>query len=374
MKVVHVISGLGDGGAEAALYRLCIGDRRNSHVVVSLSGLGIYGGLFRSVGVFVHCLGIKDKFSLVIGFIVLIRILIRERPDVVQSWMDHGNFLGGLAARLVGIKRVYWGIHHSNASDGGLSPRTGKINALCARLSGHIPFRIVSCAETATKAHVSIGYDPKKFSTIPNGYDLLKFAESSEMRTETRSELGLSETEPVIGLVARWDPLKDHLSFLHAVVQVRKKFGNVKCLLIGVGCDKSNTTLCQKVAELGLEESIRLLGRSDNIPALMNALDVHVLSSVSEAFPNVVAEAMACGTPCVVTDVGDAALIVGDTGWVVPPGHPECLATAIAEALKGREDAIGWKQRRAASSKRIQSNFSLNRMVDAYNDIWGASF
>lgn len=329
--------------------------------------------MLRESGIHVRCIGMRGAFSLVIGFFSLMIILLREKPAVVQSWMDHGNLLGGLAARFVGIKRVYWGIRHSNASDGGLSPRNNAINVLCARLSRIVPYCIVSCAESATRAHISIGYDAKKFSTIPNGYDLLKFTSNSEMRAEVRSELMLLEGEPLVGLVARWDPLKDHSNFLRAVAQVRKRIANVKCLLIGTGCDKSNIALSQKIAELGLEESVKLLGQRNDVPALMNALDVHVLSSRAEAFPNVVAEAMACGTPCVVTDVGDAAFIVGDTGWVVPPGQPECLAIAISEALKARQDTIGWKQRREACSKRIQGDFSLSRMVDAYNDIWCAS-
>jgi glycosyltransferase involved in cell wall biosynthesis len=142
-------------------------------------------------------------------------------------------------------------------------------------------------------------------------------------------------------------------------------------VLAGTGCSDDNAALVAQIKDHGFQGAVRLLGRRGDIPAIMNALDLHVLSSRSEAFPNVVAEAMACGTPCVVTDVGDAALIVGNTGWVVPPRDPERLAEAIVEALRERTDAKQWQSRSRAARQRILNEFSLEDMVERYHRVWG---
>ncbi len=115
---------------------------------------------------------------------------------------------------------------------------------------------------------------------------------------------------------------------------------------------------------------LALLGQRNDIPAVMNALDIHVLSSATEGFPNVIAEAMACGTPCVTTNVGDAASIVGDTGWVVPPTNSEALAEAIIAALDERKNQCAWRRRQIAARERIRENFDIQVMVKAYNDLW----
>lgn len=134
--------------------------------------------------------------------------------------------------------------------------------------------------------------------------------------------------------------------------------------------DIQNADIQRQIQGEGVSDSVRLLGAHDNIPALMNALDIHVLSSLGESFPNVIAEAMACGTPCVTTDVGDASLIVGDTGWIVPPRDSAALESAIGSAIKALLEKDQWQQRRAACRLRIQENFSLEKMCSAYRQVW----
>jgi glycosyltransferase involved in cell wall biosynthesis len=206
---------------------------------------------------------------------------------------------------------------------------------------------------------------------VPNGYETGKFAPDETAGAAIRQELGIGTQLPVVGLVGRWHPDKDHLTLIAAFARVTGHFPDAKLLLAGTGCSDDNAALVAQIKDHGLQGAVRLLGRRGDIPAIMNALDLHVLSSRSEAFPNVVAEAMACDTPCVVTDVGDAALIVGNTGWVVPPRDPERLAEAIVKALRERADAKQWQSRSRAARQRILNEFSLENMVKRYHRVWG---
>jgi len=157
---------------------------------------------------------------------------------------------------------------------------------------------------------------------------------------------------------------------LAALAQVRDQGRVVTHLLIGDGCVDTNSALTDLIAHFGLTQNIRLLGRRNDIPAVMNALDLHVLSSQREAFPNALAEAMACGTPCVSTDAGDAALIIGATGWVVPIQDPSALAAAIATALDAMSHPEAWQQRASDCREHISASFTLDEMINGYHSVW----
>jgi glycosyltransferase involved in cell wall biosynthesis len=174
-------------------------------------------------------------------------------------------------------------------------------------------------------------------------------------------------------MVGRFDPQKDHPNLLGALAELKGKGHAVRCALVGKGLDRANASLMGSITGFGLspDRELLLLGQRNDISTVMNALDIHLLSSAyGEAFPNVLAEAMACGTPCVTTDVGDAALIVGETGWVVPPRDSKSLAHSIRSAIKLSQDQPGWKVRQMACRKRIDTEFSIERMVCAYRDVW----
>ena len=214
-----------------------------------------------------------------------------------------------------------------------------------------------------------MGYSGKKFHVIPNGYDLTVFSPDPTRRQQLRQEWGVTGEEFLLGCVARWDPYKDHPNLLHALSIAVRAGVSVRCILVGGGMIASNAGLTGLLAKYNLSGSVILAGSRSDVPSIMNAVDLHVLPSVSEAFPNVVAEAMACGVPCIVTDVGDAALIVGDTGWVVPPKNPELLAKAIEAAASGfRMPEFALRQ--LAARKRIVDNFSLEKMTEAYLNLW----
>ena len=373
MKVVHVITGLDTGGAEAVLFRLATAGHTPGveHHVISLMDRGTYADRLEQAGVAVSTLGMPRGKVSVQGLIALQRLMRQLRPDVVQTWMYHADLLGGIAARLAGIKAIVWGIRQANVDPAQNRRSTLMVMRLCARLSGWLPAKIVSCSVKAAELHQAQGYRPAKFITIPNGYALEHLKPDAAARAAVRAELGIPGDAFVLGMVARYDSQKDHQNLLDALARTRLPGAGFVCLLVGSGMDAANDRLARQIADAGVASAVRLLGQRHDIAAVMNALDVHVLSSLSEAFPNVLAEAMACGTPCVTTDAGDAALIVGEHGWVVPVRDPPALAEGIRRAHDLFDnDRKAWTAKQEACRSRIMSRFGVAQMCERYMHAW----
>jgi glycosyltransferase involved in cell wall biosynthesis len=203
---------------------------------------------------------------------------------------------------------------------------------------------------------------------IPNGFDAESFRPDYSARLAVRRELGLTEDALIIGLVARWDPLKDHATFVDAASFLAREYDNIYFVLIGRGIEWDTLGLAALVRAAGLQDRMILLGERDDMPRLNAAFDVACSSSLTEGFPNTIGEAMACGVPCVVTDVGDAAAIVGNTGLAVPAGDAVAFAKACKELI-----ALGPKARREFGRKgreRIINKYALPTIVKQYEDLY----
>lgn len=371
-KIVHIIAGLNDGGAEAVLYRLCKNDTKCEHVVVSMMSEGKYGPLLKLVGVEVACLHMPRGKLTLSGVLKLWGTLRDKKPDAVQTWMFHADLIGGVIARLAGITNISWGVHSSILEPTKVSFSTRMVAKICAGLSSWVPQNIIYCAERSRIIYEKLGYAADKGRVIPNGYDISEFQVDRQLASDVLNELGLDGRVPILGMVARFDPQKDHQNLIKALALLKKKGVSFCCLLIGSDVTKENELLVGWITDNELTDEVMLLGKRNDIPAIMNALDLHVLSSsYGEAFPNVICEAMACGTPCVTTDVGDSEFIVAETGWVVPSDNTEQLATSIAAALHEMEsETLVWEQRKIACLKRITENFSIGQMVGSYLFEW----
>ncbi|WP_323751989.1 glycosyltransferase family 4 protein [Marinobacter sp.] len=370
-KVLHVITGLGDGGAEGVLSRICLNSHGAEHVVISLTDEGKYASILREGGVKVEALGMISVRASIGHFWQLIKMIRAEKPDVVQTWMYHADLIGGLAARFAGIRNVIWGIRQTTLGRAIAKKSTIAIARVCSVLSYIVPKKIVCCAEKAQKAHVGLGYCKNKMMVIPNGYDLCKLKPSTEARTRIRAQIGVDSEEFLLGMVGRYHPQKDHKNLLESLVLLNKWGYSIRCALVGTGLTAENQELRRMISKMGLDNTVLLSGPRRDIPDFMNALDAHVLSSFSEGFPNVVAEAMACGIPCVSTDVGDASVIIGDTGFLCPPENAEALARAIASSLEERlHYPETYFDRGERSRARVMARYSLNHTVQLYELAW----
>jgi glycosyltransferase involved in cell wall biosynthesis len=370
LKVVHLITGLRAGGAETMLYRLLAGtDRaRFESVVVSLGDEGELGPAIRALGVPVHALDMRHSAASALGAVPrLLRLLRRERPDVLQSWLYHADLLGTLAARAAGVPALAWNIRCSQPRAGVSLDRPGPLLRVLRRLSP-VPDVVVVNAEAGRAFHQGMGFRPREWRLIRNGVDLEAFRPSAALRARARAALDVGSATPLVGMVGRYDPIKDHETFLRAARLLLDARPDAVFLLAGRDVTGENAELAERVRALGLEGAVRLLGRRTDVAGLYPALDVAALTSRAEGFPNVVAEAMACGVPCAVTDVGDAALLAGDTGRVVPPGDPAAMAAAWAELL-----ALAPEERArlgAAARERIAGHFSLRAAVERYEALY----
>lgn len=331
--VIHVITGLGTGGAEHQLSQLVIHMHGFRHVIVSMTGLGDFGPAMQARGIPVHSLDMPPGRPTLRGLMRLVRLIRAERPAVVQTWLYHADLLGLLAARLARVRNVVWNLRCSDMDFSRYSRLSALVVGLLARLSP-FPFAVVHNSMAGRAVHKALGYKPRQWLFIGNGFDLDRFRPDPEARIDIRRQLGVAPDEPLVGLIARYDPMKDHAGFLDAAARVSRVFPRARFLMAGTGVDAENAQLSALIARNGLQDRVFALGRRSDVARLNAALDVAVCSSAfGEGFPNSLGEALCTGLCCVATDVGDSPLVVGESGVVVPPRDPQALADGIARML-----------------------------------------
>ncbi|HET7600655.1 MAG TPA: glycosyltransferase [Gemmatimonadales bacterium] len=370
--VLHLIPSLEVGGAETLLLDLVrgTGPGRYRHRVVSMLPGGALVGAFRSAGVTAASLGMRSGLPDPRGYLRLRQILRAERPLLLHAWMYHANLLGlAAAARVRPAIPVVWTLHAAALDFGQYSPLTRLATFAGAHLAGR-PAAVVANSEATRAYHARLGYRPREWTVIHNGVDVRRFKPDPAARTAVREELGVPADARLVGMAARWDPMKDHATFLRAAAEVGAIDPRAHFVLAGHGITRENGALARLIAEMdAVAPRVHLLGLRRDMPRVNAALDVVAVTSVSgESFCLAAAEAMACGVSCVVTDLTFLPDLVGDTGVVVPLRSPSDLAAAITRLL-GRTD----QERNAASARareRIATHFSLDAMVAGYEALY----
>lgn len=368
MRVTHVITTLVSGGAERMLERLVLATQGSTldHEVITLVGGGAVAENLAAAGVPVHSLAMRREAPLPDprALYRLATLLRRARSDVIQGWMYHANLLAGFSALLAGLPRPIWGIRTTSAPVDRERPRTVATARVAARLAFLLARGVVVNGRRARDTHVAEGYPARLFEVIPNGVDAARWRPDLAARHAVRCELGLPEELPLVGYVANIRPIKDHATFFAAARRLVDTGSRAHFLLAGVDAIPSHPILRELVATHGLGDRVHALGERADIVRLTQALDVASLTSVEESFPNVVAEAMACGVPVISTDVGDAASILGPYGQAVAVGDADGIARQWSAILGMPRDA------RAALGERlrehVQREFSMDAVADHY--------
>lgn len=335
MRVLFLVRVLGVGGAQRQLVAAARGLRRRGHdtAVAAFYEGGVFEQELRSDGIEVRSLGKQGRWDLPRPLARLVRLIRSTRPDVIYSFMSLANLSAALVKPLAGNVPLVWGVRSAmeDLRAYGWVSRTGPwLDRLAARLADGI----IANSEAARAAAVRMGMDARKIAVVPNGFDCERFRPDPGGRIHQRRGWGLPADAPLVGMVARLDPVKNHACFLRAAARVAAVRGDVRFVIVGDGEPGYRRDLVRIAGELGLSGRVTWAGEARVTSAVYSAVDVAVLSSnVGESFPNVVGEAMACGTPCVVSESGDASLIVGDAGVVVPPGDDAALGAAALELL-----------------------------------------
>lgn len=366
-SVCHVITGLDIGGAEMMLKRLLEAGLQTGarQTVVSLTSLGKIGVQLQAAGIRVYTLGMRSKIALPVALWRLVRILRELKPDVVQTWMYHADLVGGVAARICGIRAVIWGIHCTVVPIG--RPLTYLVMKLCAWLSGRVPSVILCVAEAARQNHCRYGYAHRKMRVIPNGFQTdVPVRQSGAVRQQLKT-FGLDSQVQVIGCVGRFHADKGQDIFLQAAAKVLSYHANARFVLAGRGCDTTNAELLAQIERLQLNTFVHLLGERDDIPALLTEFDYFCLPSRSEAFPVALGEAMLAALPCVATRVGDCDEMVGDLFPLVNPADADALAQGLISLLNN--PASDLELRAKAGRDRIIERYSIAAVAQKYRQL-----
>jgi len=368
LRILHVITDLNVGGAETMLAKLVttMDQDRFCNEVVSLTGDGALGSPLRDAGIKIHGLGLKRNSTDPRSVFRLAALIRSFRPDLVQTWLYHADLLGFLAAAISGRPPVVWNLRCSDMDLSQYSPKTAFTLRLLALLSPW-PATIVVNSAAGQALHRRIGYRPKSWHRIPNGFDLDRFHPDPVTPARLRAGLGLPSDAVLTAKIARVDPMKDHAGFLSAAAIATAANPNLYVLLIGRGTED----MAEAVAAKGLSQRVLLLGQRADVDRLLPGLDFLCLNSAfGEGFPNILGEAMCCGVPCIATDVGDSQAIIGPTGLVVPPGNPEAMAAAMID-LAGRDRAARMVLGQAAR-QRIAESYALPLVVAKYERLYAS--
>jgi glycosyltransferase involved in cell wall biosynthesis len=367
--VCHIINGLQVAGAETMLFRLLKhGSSENLSRVISLHDDSALGAEIRSLGILVDVLGMGSPIPTPSAIFKFFHTVSSSPPDLLHGWMYHGS-LAALSYKLLKAKRsaLIWNIRQS-IYDLTLEKKTTQaVIKACALLSGATS-RIVYNSTTAARQHESLGFDSRRTRVIPNGFDLSQYDASEARRQAARAWLKVSDAECVIGVVARVHAVKDHTTLLNAVARVVRVAPNVRLVLAGRDACWENERLARSISNLELSDHVVLLGERHDLPSIMPGFDIGCSSSLSEGFSNAIGEIMACAVPCVVTNVGESQVLIGDTGVSVPSAD----AFALSEGLLSLVQLSSAERRQLGvlARKRIAAQYSIQAVALAYDTLY----
>lgn len=365
IKVLHLIPNLGSGGAEAMLTKLIRNNRDNnvSMCVVTLFTNNYFYNEISETGTKIYSLNINNGALGLLKLLKLLVILIKEKPDVIQTWMYHCDFIGALLKVLFPRKKLVWNIRHSKLVKNVDKNTTILLAKILSKLS-FLPNKIICGSTAAYEYHLELGYKEKKIVVIPNGFDTVHFSPDSNIKEIVREELSILDGNLIIGHVGRAKKIKNQIALIEAFSNISEKYSNINLVLIGNG-------LREKYDQHNLvmnNNKIYLMDETPNVHKYLKAFDLFVLPSLSEGFPNVIGEAMASGVPCVSTRVGDSAKIINKPELIAERNSPIDLEKKILYWLELNN--VEKEELKIYSRNRIINTYSINKIVASYIDIY----
>lgn len=368
--ILHVITGVDVGGAEFMLARtVAQSDRsRYRHVIVSMKGEGDLSRQLRAAGAELISLSLNTPASLLCEFLRLRRLIRREQPAAVQTWLAHATLFGSLAAWSAGNRRVIWCVHTGNQDPSRVAREIRIINHILGALSRALPRIIVSVSEAASRHCIRLGFPQNRIRLIPNGTDTAAFQPDPAAGAALRREFQIPENAPLVGIVGRNTPEKDFATFFRAALQLQDALPQTHFLLCGKGLEPSMPEAREFLPQSVHPENFHFLGIRKDVARVYNACTIVVLTSVSEAFPLVLGEAMACGVPVAATDVGDCRLLVGDGGEIAPPRQAEAIASSWAALL--RLPSPDYHALSGRARQRIVTHYSMRPCMERYEELY----
>ncbi|MFC2053448.1 glycosyltransferase [Chloroflexota bacterium] len=370
LKILHLITSLDIGGANMMLYKLLVGADRDQFepAVIVIMDKGKLGAPIEALGIPVYPIGMPRGRAGLRAVLEINKLIDHIQPDLIQAWTYHSNIAASIARYFSTKVPVIWNIRHTPYD----LREHKRLTALLIRYGSWFskqPACIIYNSHVSLNRHRELGYLPTRERVIPNGFDIDKFKPSPQSRIYLRQLLGLPKHTLLIGMIARYHPMKDQANFIHAASKLHQYHPDVHFVLVGRGVSDDNTELTDLISRLDLTHQIHLIGERSDIAEITPGLDIGTLSSAwGDAFPNVIGEAMACEVPFVATDIGDSQRIIQDTGIVVHPEDPEALSYAWNELIgmgtQGRQ-SLGKKAR-----QRVKSQFLLSTVVDQYESLY----
>jgi glycosyltransferase involved in cell wall biosynthesis len=370
--VQHISTSLNMGGAQTMLVKLIEAEPHHGgsqHAVVSLMTPGVLTPSHGEAPV--YSLNMARGMPGPAAIVRLLRITGRVRPDVLQGWMYHGNLAASIAGALqMRGTPVVWNVRHSLADLARESRATRRLIALSARLSRGTA-AIVYNSRAAAQQHEAVGFAAERSIFIPNGFDCDRFRANPAARAVLEQRFGVPSGPIVVAMVARLHPMKDHAMLVDAVAGARAAGADLHLLLVGTGLDNPPQPLADRIAQQLPRSHVTLIGERTDVADWLPGVDIVALSSAwGEAFPNILGEAMACGVPCVTTDVGDSAWILGDSGRVVPPGDVAAMAQALVQLAEG---GTAERHRRGVAARtRVVDEFEIGSVAHRYRTLYNA--
>lgn len=361
-RLTFLIRDLGYGGAQRQLAALAAGLSGNEF---EISVLHFYPGPIeeelRAAGIKTVRVLKKGRRDLVGFFIRLAHAARAEKPDIFHSYLTESNVTSVLLKPFLRGARIVWGLRDSR-TDAELWGLLGRLSFRLSRLLSRCADRIIANSESGRDYYISKGFPARKIRVIPNGIDVDRFVPDAVARLRMRSEWNLAQDDFVFGHVGRLNAMKDHATLLRGIAAVRRRHPNARLVCVGGGDRDYGFQMRQLAAELGVADKVLWVPPRSDMTAAYNAFDALASSSsFGEGFSNVVAEAMSCGVPCVVTDVGDSASVVGDTGFSVPPAQPGEMAAAMCRLIE--TDGAAMAELGARARARIVQNFSMQLLI-----------